>query len=72
MGDTRHRGGVSLFQAFVRNHRNLIDSAKGKRQGQTPKRDSTNISVRGGALRSSVEVSVMEMERRERVIHVVV
>lgn len=52
------------------NHRNLTGYAKGKPQGQPPEGDSTDEPVRGGAPRSSVEASVMEVERRGRVTQV--
>jgi len=50
---------------------NLAGDAKGKgTSGQNRKAESTDASVRGGLPRSSDEGSVMELERRRRVIAV--
>ena len=50
---------------------NLADDAKGKgTSGDHRKAESTDAAVRGGLPRSSDEGSVMELERRGRVIAV--
>ena len=50
---------------------NLAGDAKGKdASGQNREVESTDAPARGGLLRSSDEVGVMPMERRERVIAV--
>ena len=50
---------------------NLDGDAKGKgTSGQNREAESTDAPARGGLLRSSDEVGVMPMERREQVIAV--
>jgi hypothetical protein len=43
---------------------NLFSDAKGNPQAVDPARENTNAENRDGAARSSVEASVMEVERR--------
>lgn len=43
---------------------NLFSDAKGNRQAVVPASEKTDAENRGGAARSSVEASVMEVERR--------
>ena len=65
----RHRSGVTLIQALVRNVGTCRPDVKGETQVRGPhKGESTNAGHRGGLTRSSVEVSVMEMERRGWII----
>ena len=67
----RHVGGAKLNQALVRNVRTCRSDAKGKgTSGQNREAESTDAPARGGLLRSSDEVGVMPMERREQVIAV--
>ena len=48
---------------------NLTVDAKGNSQVEEPMRKNTNATVRGGTVRSSDEASVMEVERRDCIIH---
>ncbi len=65
----RHKGGVNLNQALVWNVGTCRPDAKGETQmGGLHKGESTDAGHRGGPTRSSVEVSVMEMERRGWII----
>jgi hypothetical protein len=60
---------VKLFQALVWNLGTCCPDAKGAIQvGITHKNLSTDAGSRGGHLRSSVEVSVMGMERRGMIV----
>ena len=53
-------------QALVRNVRTCRSDVKGDIQVVNTHKDlSTNAEHRGGLLRSSVEISVIEMERRQ-------
>ena len=57
---------MNTEQAFVRNVRTCRSDVKGDIQVVNTHKDlSTNAEHRGGPLRSSVEISVMEMERRQ-------
>ena len=65
----RHKGSVNLIQALVWNVGTCRPDAKGETQmGGPHKGESTDAGHRGGPTRSSVEVSVMEMERRGWII----
>jgi hypothetical protein len=64
----RHRGSASLIWAPMLNCGNLRLRCKGKSTSPKGEADSTDAQPRGGATRSSVEVAVMVMERRDRVI----
>ena len=69
LGDIRHRGGVTLTQAFVWNVGTCRLDAKGDIQMGSPHEDqSTEARHRDGATRSSGEVGESPMERRGRVI----
>jgi hypothetical protein len=57
-----------MAQAFTRNRRTYGLDEKGKIQVPTHKDESTEARHRGGRIRSSKEVSVIEMERRGSVI----
>jgi hypothetical protein len=69
-GDRRIEG-VKRIQAFAWNCRNQTLDAKGEAQATTIARRDTEAKAWGGATRSSVEGSVMELERRGRVKTVV-
>ncbi len=53
-----------MLQAFVRNVGTCVSMLRKKSKWRTHKDESTDARHRGGVTRSSVEVSVMEMERR--------
>jgi hypothetical protein len=57
-----------MTQAFTRNRRTYGLDVKGKIQVHKRKDESTEARHRGGRIRSSDEVSVMEIERRDCVI----
>jgi hypothetical protein len=59
--------GVKRIQAFAWNCRNQTLDAKGEAQATIIARRDTEAKAWGGATRSSVEGSVMELERRGRV-----
>lgn len=61
---TRHRGGVSLIRAFMRNCGNLCSNVKGKVQAAEIARLKTEVLHRGGLTCSSDEAAVMAVERR--------
>ena len=68
-GGIRHEGGVTLNQAFVWNTGTCRFDVKGEAQiGRPYKGESTDAGHRGGATRSSVEGSVMGLERRGCVV----
>ena len=65
----RHRGGVTLIQAFVRNVGTCRPDGKGETQAGGPREgESTDAGHRGGMTRSSGEVPVMGMERRGHIV----
>ena len=65
----RHKSGVTLIQALVWNVGTCRPDVKGESQVRGPhKGESTDAGHRGGPTHSSVEVSVMEMERRGWII----
>ena len=69
MDGVRHKGGVNLNQAYVWNVGTCGSDDKGETQMRGPHEgESTNAEHRGGPTRISVEVSVMEMERRGWII----
>lgn len=62
-------GGVTMFQARIRNVGTCCLDAKGaNRAGNTCKVVSTEARRRGGVTRSSAEAAVMAVERRGHVI----
>ena len=64
-GGIRHKGGVTLNQAFVWNAGTCRFDVKGETQTGGPcEGEITDAEHRGGATRSSVESSVMGLERR--------
>ena len=67
-GGVRRRGGVILIRALAWNCGNLRWRWQGKGTSVKNKAESTEASSRGGAIRSSEEGSVMELERRDCVI----
>lgn len=61
----RHVGGVTLYQASVRNVRTCRPDVKGEVQVDSLcKNESTDAGHRDGDARSRVEGSVMELDRR--------
>jgi hypothetical protein len=67
-GGVRHKGSVSLVRAPILNCGNLRWRCQGKGTSEKGEAESTEAPSRGGATRSSDEVTVMVMERRGRVI----
>jgi|SaaInl8_135m_RNA_FD_contig_31_285488_length_653_multi_41_in_0_out_0_2 hypothetical protein len=61
---SRHVGGMNSKQALIWNMRTCRSDAKGEAQVEIPRGESTDAEHRDGLARSSVEVSVMEMEPR--------
>ena len=59
---------MNTIQALIRNMRTCRSDVKGEAQAETPRGESTDAGHRDGWVRSSVEVSVMEMERRDPII----
>ena len=59
--------GVNRIQAFAWNCGNQTLDAKGEAQAMTIARRDTEAKAWGGATHSSVEGSVMELERRSRI-----
>ena len=65
----RHRSGVTLIQALVRNVGTCRPDDKGETQVRGPHEgESTDAGHRGGAVRSREEGSVMELDRRDCVV----
>ena len=65
----RRRGGVILIQALIWNAGTCRSNAKGEvRVENLYENKSTDVENRGGTVRSSDEVSVMEMEQRDSVV----
>ena len=61
----RHKGGVTLIQASVRNLGTCRPDAKGEIQAEGLRKDeSTDAGHRGGDARSRVEGPVMGLDRR--------
>jgi len=60
----RCKGGMISLQALIWNIRICRSDAKGEVQVEIPRGESTNAEHRDGSACSSVEISVMEMERR--------
>lgn len=61
----RHKGGVTLIQALVRNLGTCRPDAKGEIQAEGLRKDeSTDAGRRGGDARSRVEGPVMGLDRR--------
>jgi len=61
----RHKGGVTLIQASVRNLGTCRPDAKGEIQVEGLRKDeSTDAGHRGGDVRSRVEGPVMGLDRR--------
>lgn len=68
-GGVRHRDGVSLVRASILNCGNLsLRCIREKRKQRPCQCESIEARHRDGAARSSVEASVMEVERRGGVI----
>ena len=65
----RHRSGVTLIQALVRNVGTCRPDDKGETQVRGPHEgESTDAGHRDGAARSREEGSVMELDRRGCVV----
>ena len=65
----RHKGGVTLIQALVRNLGTCRLDAKGEIQADRLRKDqSADARHRGGSARSRDEGSVMELDRRGCVV----
>jgi hypothetical protein len=65
----RHRSGVTLIQALVRNVGTCRPDDKGETQVRGPHEgESTDAGHRDGAVRSREEGSVMELDRRDCVV----
>ena len=67
-GGVRHRGSVSLVRALMLNYGNLRRRCQGKGASEKCEAESTEAPSRGGAIRSNEEVTVIVIERRDRVI----
>lgn len=68
----RHIGGVTLVRAFMWNVGTWSSGVKGELEiGMPHREESTEAERRSGAVRSSEEVSVMDMERRDCIVQVV-
>ena len=67
-GGVRHRGSVSLIRALTLNCGNLRWRCKAKGTSPKGEADSSDVPPRDGAARSSVEATVMAVERRGCVI----
>ena len=64
-----HKGGVTLYQALVRNEGTCRPDVKGAVQAdRLRKGQSTDAGHRGGDVRSRVEGSVMGLDRRGVVV----
>lgn len=59
---------MSLIQALMRNVGTCWLNDKGRADTETGSCASTDVSQRGGAIRSSDEAAVMAVERRDCVI----
>ena len=68
LDDIRHRGGVTLNQAFVRNVGTCRLDVKRDVQGRNPEDQRIDARHRDGATRSSEELGETPRERRGRVI----
>ena len=64
----RHRGGVTFVQALVRNLGICILMLREPFKRRPRENQSTNAKYRGGVMRSSVEGTVMVLERRHDLI----
>ncbi len=65
----RHEGGVTLYQASVRNVGTCRPDAKGEAQADSlGKSESTDAGHRDGGVRSRGEGSVMGLDRRGAVV----
>ncbi len=67
-GGNRYIGGMTVHQACPRNVRTCHLADKGNRQVAATTSGNTDARYRGGVARSSVEASVMDVERRGDVI----
>ena len=70
LDDIRHKGGVTLNQAFVWNVGTCRLDVKRDVQGRNPKDQRIDARHRDGAARSSDELGEVPRERRGRVIRV--
>lgn len=60
---------MSITQAFIWNVRTYDSDGKGKLQvARSYKSENTDAEYRGGTIRSSEEIFVMKMERRDCII----
>ena len=65
---TRYEGGVTLFQASMRNVGTCRPDAKGESSDEHHKGESTDAGHRGGDARSREEGTVMGLDRRGVVV----
>ncbi len=70
VGGNRYIGGMTLSQAFPGNVRTCDLDGKGNRQVAVTTSGNTEAGYRDGVARSSVEASVMDVERRGDIIEV--
>jgi len=63
-----HCGGVTFFQAFIRNLGNCRFAVKGAAQAVTLQEPEYHAKHRGGVMYSSDEAAVMVVERRHGLI----
>ncbi len=68
IGGNRHEGGMISKQAFIWNTGTCRDHDKGTLRMVKTMRANTDGLHRGGAFRSRVERSVMDLDRRESII----
>lgn len=68
VGGRRCKGGMSQSQAPMRNTGTCRPAVKGNSQMAKSMRRNTDAGHRGGAARSSVEASVMDVEQRSRIV----
>ena len=68
LSDVRHRDGVTLIQALVRNVRTCHLDEKRETQVEAQERESTDAGHRDGVACNSDEGSVMELERRGDIV----
>ncbi|WP_150084412.1 hypothetical protein [Prosthecochloris aestuarii] len=67
----RRRGSVSVIRALILNCGNLRRRCQAKSTSPKGKAESSDVSSRGGIVRSSDEAAVMVVERRDGIIQVI-
>ena len=68
VGGVRRKGGVISILALQRNCGNPNDNVKGEDQVKKSEIESTEVSFGDGPICSGVEASVMDVERRDRIV----